>query len=77
MTASAEKASALPAKLVGLGYSVTELANGERLTGGGPYLSEEELKRQGYAINAAGPTMQVDRYEVTLPWAAPMKKRPA
>jgi hypothetical protein len=77
MTASAEKASALPAKLVGLGYSVTEVANGERLTGGGPYLAEEKLKREGYAITAAGPTMQVDRYEVTLPSATPMKKRPA
>jgi hypothetical protein len=69
----------LPAKLAGLGYEVTEIANGSRLTGAGPSLAEEKLMRQGYEVSATGPTMAVDRYEVTLPWAAPppppMKKR--
>jgi hypothetical protein len=76
-----ERGSALPAKLVDLGYQVTEIANGERVIGGGLSLTEEKLKRLGYEVNAAGPTVSVDRYEVLLPWAAPppppMKKRPA
>jgi hypothetical protein len=71
-----ERGSALPSKLVDLGYQVTELANGERVIGGGPSLAEEVLMRQGYQINARGPTMPVDRYEVTLPWAGPPPQRP-
>jgi hypothetical protein len=54
-----ERGSALPAKLAGLGYEVMELANGERLTGGGPSLAEEKMMRQGYEVSAAGPTMAV------------------
>ncbi len=68
-----EKGSALPAKLAELGYRVTELANGSRLIGGAPTLAEEVLKRRGHGVAepAAGFAMAVDRYEVTLPWAAP------
>jgi hypothetical protein len=54
-----ERGSALPAKLAGLGYEVMELANGERLTGGGPSLAEEKMMRQGYEVSTAGPTMAV------------------
>jgi hypothetical protein len=77
-----EKGSALPSRLAGLGYELTELANGERLTGGGLSPEAQKRMRLGYQVNepVAGPTVQVDRFEVTLPWAAPapspMKKRP-
>jgi hypothetical protein len=78
-----ERGSELPAKLAGLGYSVTELANGERLLGGGTSPPTKINPRRGYGVSepGAGFTMQVERYEVMLPWAAPppppMKKRPA
>ncbi len=72
-TLEVEKGSALPAKLAQLGYVVTELANGSRLIGSAPTLAEEVLKRRGREVSepAAEFTMAVDRYEVTLPWAAP------
>jgi hypothetical protein len=42
-----EKGSTLPQRLSKLGYKLTELPNGEGLTGAGPSLQEEILKRQG------------------------------
>jgi hypothetical protein len=75
-----ETGSTLADRLRELGYHVAFVCQETRITGAGPTLTEEKLKRQGYAINAAGPIMQVDKYEVTLPWGAPappMKKRPA
>jgi hypothetical protein len=67
-----EVGSTLPQKLVKLGYAISELpGDHSRITGAGPSLQEETLKRQGYAIDVPGPTIPVDRFEIVLPWAAP------
>jgi hypothetical protein len=71
-----------PQKLAKLGYAISEIPGSyERVTGAGPSLQDEILKRQGYAIDVPGPTMRVDKFEIVLPWAAPApsptKRRPA
>jgi hypothetical protein len=74
-----ERDSPLPQKLAKLGYAISEVPGSfERVTGAGPSLQDEILKRQGYKIDNPGPFMRVDRYEIVLPWAAPpppMKRR--
>ena len=74
-----ERDSPLPQKLAKLGYAISEVPGSfERVTGAGPSLQDEILMRQGYAIDAPGPTMRVDKYEILLPWAGPpppMKRR--
>jgi hypothetical protein len=67
-----ERDSPLPQKLAKLGYAISEIPGSyERVTGAGPSLQDEILMRQGYAIDAPGPTMRVDKYEILLPWAGP------
>ena len=75
------KGSPLPARLMRIGYTVNEIPGTyERLTGAQITPAAAKLARQGHAIDAPGPVMAVERFEVVLPWGAPPPppmKRPA
>jgi hypothetical protein len=73
-TLETPKDSDLPERLAKLGYEVNRLpGDHSRLTGGAPSPEAQRLKRLGHAITepCAGPIMEVLRFSVELPWAAP------
>jgi hypothetical protein len=80
-TLETEIGSELPQRLRELGYHVAFVCQETRVTGASPSPETERLMRKGYDVGTPpGRFMQVDKYEVTLPWAAPepaMKRRPA
>jgi hypothetical protein len=78
-TLETEIGSELPQRLRELGYHVAFVCQETRVSGASPSPETERLRRKGYEVGTPpGPFMQVDKYEVTLPWMpapSPTKKR--
>jgi hypothetical protein len=79
-TLETEIGSELPQRLRELGYHVAFVCQETRVTGASPSPETERLMRKGYEVGTPpSPFMQVNKYELTLPWMpppSPMKRPP-